>query len=85
LDIDSEAQKDLTLGDGEAEGIEGGRKRAKKATKPKPHAKLTLLAQVVTTPPPYTPPPGIPQSANSGDDDCAPEFGGDPGNQDAIT
>jgi hypothetical protein len=36
------------------------------------------VAQVVTAPTPYVPAPGIPQSANSGDDDCAPEFGGDP-------
>ena len=85
--MDSEAQKDLALDDREAEGVAGGREVAKKLAKH--HAKgpgLTApVVQVVAAPPAYTPPPGITQSANSGDDACAPEFGGDPGSLDGAT
>ena len=86
MNIDSDAQKDLVLTDDEAESVAGGVETTRKSKKRYKAALVTSrVVQIVTPPTPYTPAPGIPQSANSGDDDCAPEFGGDPGGQDGTT
>ena len=80
--IDSDAQKDLVLTAEDAEGVSGGIETTRKSKK---HHRATVVTaravQIAAAPTPYTPPSGIPQSANSGDDDCAPEFGGDSGDQ----
>ena len=85
MNIDSEAQQDLALADDEAEGVTGGKEVARKAAKHQVTRKGPLhvgappmIVQTVT----YGTPTA---SANSGDDDCAPEVGGDPGNQDGAT
>ena len=76
MSIDSDAQQDLALNDEEADGIVGGNKKQKKATKhtvthaPAPRPPI-MISQTVTYGPTQV-------SANSGDDDCAPEYGGDP-------
>jgi hypothetical protein len=82
MDIDSEAQKDLALDDAEAESIAGGIETTKKSSKhyskgkAKPQAAHNagprMIVQAAVYGAPYV-------SANSGDDDCAPESGGDPG------
>jgi hypothetical protein len=86
MNIDSDAQKDLVLTDDEADGVTGGVETTRKSTKRyKAPVVTSRVVQLVKSPGLYTPAPGVPQSANSGDDDCAPEFGGDPGVQDGTT
>jgi hypothetical protein len=75
VSIDSDARQDLALDDEEADGVVGGNKKLKKAAKHKvtntaPRPPI-MIRQTVTYGPTQV-------SANSGDDDCAPEYGGDP-------
>jgi hypothetical protein len=69
VSIESDANQDLALSDEDAEGVVGGRKHAKKSEKAHASTKPLYIDQQATF--------GTPEvSANSGDDDCAPENGG---------
>jgi hypothetical protein len=72
VSIDSEAQKDLALDEEDAGSVVGGNRKSKKSAK-KHHATATatlrppvMIRQEVTYGPTQI-------SANSGDDDCAPD------------
>ena len=76
MGIESEADKDLALGDQDAENVIGGRavrKTTKRTAAAKPRGPL-MIEQAVTYGPTEI-------SANSGDDDCAldPGDSSDPG------
>ena len=82
VNIDSDAQKDLALNDEDADSVVGGNKKAKKSAK---HHKASHPAAAASHAPlmiyqatAYGP---TEVSANSGDDDCAP----DPSSPDATS
>ena len=72
MSIDAEAQQDLALTEEDADSIVGGNKKAKKSAKHTAHAAAAaprgpiMIKQEGT----YGP---VEISANSGDDDCAPD------------
>ena len=69
MSIESEAQKDLALSDDDAEGVVGGDKAQHKVHKSEARTEPLMIKQTQTFGPTEV-------SANSGDDDCAPENGG---------
>jgi hypothetical protein len=89
VNIDSEAHKDLDLSPEDASGVSGGHETTKKAAKHHAkaakagHAASAAAGPVMIVQPAVYGTPTV--SANSGDDDCAPESGGDPGGQDGST
>lgn len=82
MNIDSDAQKDLALNDEDADSVVGGNKKAKKSVKHHTAAHPTTAASrpplMVYQATAYGP---TEVSANSGDDDCAP----DPSSPDATS
>jgi hypothetical protein len=82
MSIDSNADRDLVIEDEDAESVAGG--RANKTRSAKRHVNEAALgAPIMTTisTPAYTPPPGVPESAQA---DCVPELAyGEAGSQDA--
>ena len=67
MSIESDAQNDLALSDEDAENVVGGKKATKRSTHSA--AEPIMVKQATTFGPTEV-------SANSGDDDCAPENGG---------
>ena len=63
MSIESDAEKDLALSDEDAEGVVGGKK-----TQTNPNQPLFIKQSGTFG--------GTTESANSGDDDCAPENAG---------
>jgi hypothetical protein len=70
VSIESDAQNDLSLSDEDAEGVVGGHKAAHKSHKSENRTEPLMIKQTTTF-------GGTTESANSGDDDCAPENAGD--------
>jgi hypothetical protein len=66
VSIESDAQNDLALSDEDAENVVGGKKTTKRSTH---SGEPIMIKQAAAFGPTEV-------SANSGDDDCAPENGG---------
>jgi hypothetical protein len=69
VSIESDADQDLALSDEDAEGVVGGHKAAHKSHKSEARTEPLMIKQTQTFGPTEV-------SANSGDDDCAPENDG---------
>lgn len=69
MSIETDAQKDLALSDEDAENVAGGKMTAKKSAATAPTRPPLFVKQTTVFGPTEV-------SANSGDDDCAPENGG---------
>jgi len=77
MSIESDAQRDLSLDDGDAEDVVGGKKVTKKKKGGHPAPKQPIMIKQMGSLGP------VEVSANSGDDDCAPDYGGDPSSTDS--